>query len=405
MPTTPARTNRENNEHVGPRSADEFDALADLFLGEDETREPFVDEDTPPARSRSAKSPAAPALELLVQGHLPVRAAPWASQYARLRATTTQAPVALVRLTGGNLSVEIFGSESEEFRDDADAALAVTNAARIAKHVIVQLDEVHQAAFAGDPRVASVTVLGGANEAAVVATYRTLKGLSGVFTPAAEGDEPPTDLQVAFVTTEEGADRDALERLRRASAVFLDRPLAHAGTVGKIGPTGAVPLFRGECQMGPGRLLDLLTNTAPAEGAPHSRPAARRPVPSRDLPTPSAPGSPDHLSRFIPGLKAINARCPDDPTVELAVDKGDRLHLLRQDNDGRAVERLVSVSAWAVKHAALLSAAGLGADFSHPPAMHLFTSEPKSIRHLLDADVRVHLLATVGAEWYCTELN
>ncbi len=91
--------------------------------------------------------------------------------------------------------------------------------------------------------------------------------------------------------------------------------------------------------------------------------------------------------------------------VELALDASGSLHMLRADSDSRGVERLIAASAWAVKHAALIAAAGCGMDVNRTPVMHLFTAAPKSVRHLFDADVRVHLLARVGAEWFCTELN
>lgn len=412
MPTTPVRTNRDEFEPVLaslPPAGDEFDALADLFLGDDEPRGVPSEPVSRAAAATPSMKPRMAAVELLVQGHLPVRAAPWASQYARLRASALHAPVALIRLVGGNLSVEMFGMDSPDLDETTDANGAVSAAARCAALCIVQLDEVHQAAVAGDPRVAAVTVLGGANEAAVVATYRTLKGLAGVLAPAAEGNEPPTELQVAFVTTEEGASRDALERLRRAAAVFLDRPLALAGTVGKIAPTGAVPLFRGECEMGPGRMLDALMNperhsSASERDADPRADSTRISAPKASAPA-AAPPSGASLARFVAGLRELSVRCPDDSSVELAVDAGGRLHLLRQDPDSRGVERLVSVSAWAVKHAALLASAGCGVDFRHAPVMHLFTESPKSVRHLLDADVRVHILARAASEWYCAELN
>jgi len=41
--------------------------------------------------------------------------------------------------------------------------------------------------------------------------------------------------------------------------------------------------------------------------------------------------------------------------------------------------------------------------------LHLLTDDPRAVRRLGDADVRLHLLARVDiaghAGWYCTELN
>jgi hypothetical protein len=73
---------------------------------------------------------------------------------------------------------------------------------------------------------------------------------------------------------------------------------------------------------------------------------------------------------------------------------------------------LVAVEAWARKHAKLLAmAAGgaMGGGDTKPIRRHLFTATPRGVRHLLDTDAEVHLLASVEVRgeqgWYCTELN
>lgn len=388
---------------AGGRTQDEYDALADLFLSDDE---PVAARAIPGELPRGAKrsEPSRASIELLVQGHLPVRAAPWASQYARLRAAALRAPVGLIRMVGGQLAVEVFGTE-ETIEPTDEAMRAVERAASASALLIVQLDEVHQAAMAADPRLAAVTVLAGTNEAAVVATYRTLKGLAGVLAPAAAGEaeSPPTDLQVALVTNDDADARDALERLRRAASVFLDRPLALAATVGKIVPTGAIALYRGESSLGPGRLMDLLAGGAAVTESvePRVEPKVARTPQRAEASSKNA----ESLARFVEGLRSLPIRCPDDAMVELALDAGGALHLLRADSDSRGVERLIAASGWAMKHAALIAAAGCGIDAKRAPVLHLFTAAPKSVRHLFDADMRVHLLAPVGAEWFCTELN
>lgn len=412
---------------------DEFDALADLFLGDEPRGTNSLGESVPPPggatdRGSGRSVPFArtaptvqshdrwhgnrAAVELLVQGHLPVRAAPWASQYARLRSAATHEPVALVRLLGGRLSVELFGAERIAPTADADSALRT--AAASSSLVLLQLDEIHEAAVVADPRMAAVTVLAGTNEAAVVATYRTLKGLSAALAPASPADDPPTDLQVALVSNDEASARDALERLRRAAAVFLDRPLALAGIVGKITQTHAVAIYRGECVLGPAGVMALLAEPhAPDSGREpddSNGTVAREqapPRPLRRIPDPrtcSGP-APHVLAAFVSGLVPVGARWPDDESVQFALDQAGSLHLLREDADDRGVDRLVAAAAWAVKHAALLRAAGCSLRTEKPATLHLFTGAPKSRRHLLDAPIRVHLLAPAGDAWCCVELN
>jgi len=42
-----------------------------------------------------------------------------------------------------------------------------------------------------------------------------------------------------------------------------------------------------------------------------------------------------------------------------------------------------------------------------PPVLHLFTPTPRAVRTLVDAPIRLHVLAPVpaGATWFSAELN
>ena len=94
------------------------------------------------------------------------------------------------------------------------------------------------------------------------------------------------------------------------------------------------------------------------------------------------------------------------------------MHLLLADThdaDSRgAVATLLAAHAWAQTNASLLAAAcatilGAPVDEAATPAMHLFTSDPRRVRTLLDADIRLHLLAPVEVDgrraWCVAELN
>lgn len=363
----------------------DLDALTDLFLGE-----------SPTPRAPAARAARPRTIELLIRGHLPVHAAPWSSQYARILASQSGSRVALIRLGQSTLSVELFGEGAHPGEAETPEA-GLRRAVEASCTLIVQLEEVHQAAAAADPRISAATILAGTNEAAIVAAYRTIKGLTSLMAAPATGEEHALDFRVALVSGDESSAAEALERLRRAVAVFLDRPLTLAASIGPIAPTGAQSIFRGECTMGPGRLIDLLTDTpvnislepGSATHAP-ARPSAAPPL---------AAASPQMLSALIPGLHPTHLHWPNDPSVEITIDGEGALHLLRSDDDHRGVERLIAASAWAERHAELLRAA-LHQSSDHcttrPIAMHLVTSTPHAARALLDTPIHVHLLIPAG---------
>ena len=72
---------------------------------------------------------------------------------------------------------------------------------------------------------------------------------------------------------------------------------------------------------------------------------------------------------------------------------------------------LTIVEAWARENAELLLMAcrsDVALDLSTPIQRHLFTADPAGVRRLLDAPLRVHLLAEVPSHadgWVCAPLN
>lgn len=121
-----------------------------------------------------------------------------------------------------------------------------------------------------------------------------------------------------------------------------------------------------------------------------------------------APVAETSLASLVEGLVLLHFGPPEDPSVEIAADRAGVLHLLCADDDGKGVGRLVAAEAWAMKHRPLLSAAAgpdARIDQSKPVVLHLFTDSPKSVRHLLDADLRVHAIITPGNGARSIELN
>ncbi|MFI4897363.1 MAG: hypothetical protein ACIARR_06020 [Phycisphaerales bacterium JB059] len=177
-------------------------------------------------------------------------------------------------------------------------------------------------------------------------------------------------------------------------------------------------MFRGACELGIETMLGLVQGAPVEPGTPSLRLAAEetatepevvvRPIGEastpRPAPSPRAQGMDDCLSALIPGLTRLETRCPKAGRVELAADEAGRLHLIARSgaDPSQPVDTLVATSAWAREHLALLlraepmlspPSAERGSETD--PVLHLVTTEPKLIRPLLDADVRVHLLTEV----------
>ncbi|MDX2114697.1 MAG: hypothetical protein SFZ24_03625 [Planctomycetota bacterium] len=423
---------------LASRPGAEYDAIADMFLDGPDTRSaPAAAPTAPhPAPARAPEPPLGarglrphhlpaaprPTLELLVQGHLPVRAAPWSAQFARVRAETTGQTVALVRFASGSLAIDLFTPRPRPQNEPplAHADEAIARALSSAQRIILQLDELDQAAACEDPRVSAVTVLAGGNEAAVVAAYRTLKavlvgGDHAADLRAARGESAPPAPGVALVGVGPDDAERVMTKLRHAAALFLGSTLELAAVVEKVAPTGALSLYRGPTDLSPPALLDRLSGAAPAPAPAPGRTTSPDPQPApRAANTPGAtapaPGTVDASAPALApllGYIPLAPACPDDPRIELAVDALGGLHLLTLDEDDRGFERLALAARWARRHIALLAAAARPHTLSldRPITPHLFVRDARAARRLVDADVRVHALVPASATPGALDLN
>ncbi|MEZ6318344.1 MAG: hypothetical protein R3B49_06270 [Phycisphaerales bacterium] len=125
----------------------------------------------------------------------------------------------------------------------------------------------------------------------------------------------------------------------------------------------------------------------------------------------------DASAAALLGLTAIESRCPFAGNVDLAADEAGRLHLIARERFGgerEATTQLMAAASWARAHLALLLRAEPAlsqptADDPHEATMHLLTADARSVRAILDADVRVHLVTRVALGgrigWVENELN
>jgi hypothetical protein len=400
----------------------DYDALTELFLsdGGPAVRAKTVNSLRLTGVAPSAATPPAAAtesivIEGLILGHLPVLGAAWVTQYAKHAADTIAAPVGLLRVQGGQVSVDVvtprggarINAQEAERESLADALAA---ACAIARHWLVRVDDTSEPDLLGMAHLSCVTLLTGADDAAVVASYRTMKGLCAL--PDAAREAPALHLAIMGAADDKAEAAEA--KLRRAATTFLGRDIDATARVAKIGATAATAYYRGEAEAPLAEMIGLLRAparvAAPAlvESKPLTMDGPRAaPVPAREEPAPVPRVAPLSSDVLPDGLTALAVTCPFAPRVRLAIDTGRGLHLIAGDGDDSARELLVAAS-WAGEHADLLAAACPGlraANVLAGPTLHVMTSDARAVRSLLDTAVRVHLVVDVGTARVVKALN
>ncbi|HEX2839379.1 MAG TPA: hypothetical protein VHN77_14775 [Phycisphaerales bacterium] len=370
-------------------------------------------------------------IEGLILGHLPVLGAAWVAQYAKHLAESTHEPIALVRLQGGQISIDVVtgrgtgdrvsGIDSE--RETLDDALAA--ARMLASRWLVRVDDTSEPDLLALEGLAAVTLLTGADDAAIVSSYRTMKGLCSL-TKEGESHAPAFNLAIMGAADDKAAAAEA--KIRRAAMTFLGRDVDATARVAKIGAGSATPVFRGEWTGGLSDALSAIRSASPVEPTAqptHAAPlAAPRPVmqavPSSSLVEPKATIAPSPMSGVqtaaphsetapgLPdGLTPLDCTCPSVPSVRLAQAADGSLHLIAlSGSDG--VRDLLAAASWAAEHAKLLSLAFPGVAMSavqSGPTLHLLTTDARTARPLLDTAVRVHLAVEFGGTTVLRPLN
>jgi hypothetical protein len=405
----------------------EYDALADLFLGAGvETKPPLRLHRQDEASHTPAKAPA-PAVrspvEALILGHLPILASPWVPQYALHRAQANHESIGLIRLHASQCSLDIFSTTplSSPCTASSHLSQAIAQAAPHVGRWLIRVDATDEPTLINTTGVDSLTLLSSTDDAAVVSAYQTIKRFE-IGTPSDNQDQ---SISVVFIGATERESRDASGKIERAVGAFLDTTVNTQQGPTKLGPTNGKNLYRGDAPQDITTLLTILNapdridDFAPA---PSSHPATTRipPRPTRssrpDTPTtptlpptrlkdpqPRTATSPpaDRLAVHIPGLKDLGVTCPYATDVSIAFDAQSKLHLLCAHTSS-SFQSLQVTRAWAIDHTLLLStlAEALGfqsANFStqDPVTLHVFTESLESVRRVLDAPIRFHLLTDV----------
>ena len=393
-----------------------------------------------------------PTIEIVVLGHLPVRATLWARQYACNQSKALDQTVALIRAASGSTSVDLIGdgrTHRAGSYKSIEEALAVVN--DLADRVILRVDEACEPDLIDRPQVEEITILSGADEAAVVASYRLVKTLDATlneqYMQYMEGEGPT--LRLAVMGAGREVAMDACTKLENAVETFIQRPIEIVIGAGQIDATGTTSLYRASTTHRGADIINALVAAAggqdlrvhepidhapaeslqvefPAKGVPmpegsaahkakpEAKPAVEEPVFSKSVSSnpvsnkpvadqSDAPTLRDGLCAMIPGLSPIETRCPKAPGVELAIDELGRLHMIVNDADtDDAMNRLLSAQSWARNNLALLIRAEPGLrmptadrDVDTDALMHLIAVDPRAVRDIYDTPVRVYSLARV----------
>jgi|GEM_PF-1107269 len=359
-----------------------------------------------------------PTLEVVVLGHLPVRATLWARQYACSQAKDNDEVVALIRAASGSTAVDLITAGEEisartfAHIDDALASVSV-----VADRVILRVDSTSEPELLERPEVEGVTILTGADEAAVVASYRLIKTLDATLGEQLDDEFAPS-LRLAVMGAGTEQAQDACEKLRNAVDTFIQRPIEIVAGSARIDATGTKNIYRDSVAYPVSQIIDTLVAAAmkgdepltlhlvddsdyesdemdmdfehdvsqenhdqsnvefQAAGLPMPEPKMQR-IDQRDSQleelegaidtegesvgpelkskSSDAPTRRDGLCALIEGLSPIEARCPKAPGVELAIDASGRLHLVVCDADTDDVmNRLLATQTWARNNLGLL---------------------------------------------------
>lgn len=432
--TTPADTHspfpfapRLHNPDEPKLGISDYDALADLFLGDEPGEEsvaetlsataepePIVAPAETSVRStiRPAEQPAKQTVEALLVGHLPVRASFWVTQHARTIADDTGQTVAVLRLIGGEVSLDLLApSDTKRSFSTIDARSlsgALATAGRDARHWILVVDELAEPDLIASPDLDRITLLTSADRPAVLSAYQTLKRALA----AIDSTSSPELGVVLMGSSDEEANRVAAQ-IRHAASTFLSTPVNVSVGSERIDATRAVPIYRGAA-VGDYSAIEMVhcaVDLAAAEPAadPNQPERAERTVKATRESKPETTRT--VLARYIEGLEPLPLTCPIEPQVQLALDQHDRIHILATGEGPDAVRSLTQAGAWAsLNRQLILAAAQRQSSDTAEPVLHLLVDDVPTNRRLLDAPIRVHLLRSIPVQdaepvWFSAPLN
>ena len=139
---------------------------------------------------------------------------------------------------------------------------------------------------------------------------------------------------------------------------------------------------------------------------PAPQPRVLTPQPELDLVALLAQGP-----AALDNAATLEARIPDQPDTQLAVDAEGTVHLLKQGSGvvSEDVMQLIEAGQWVTDHLELIALTQRDRDFvDTAPTLHLLTDQATQVTGKLAGQIKLHLLqqVTIGKEtgWFCTPL-
>jgi hypothetical protein len=362
----------------------------------------------------------ASSIELLLPAHLPVQGGLWLVPYAGREAAHGTA--ILVRMHEDTIDVAVLGQEDITLHGCESIEDVLERTQNLHVHWVVQPPSDANPTSLLHCDADRVTLLSGADQAAVVGAYRLLKGLISTTNESAELPK----IQLVVVGAEERLAADAASRIVQTAHHQLDVHIDVGQALPAMGSaTKVVSQVTFQRSSNVVDLLGRIRNGATAQEdcqvTPRfTEPEVEVPVPTEDV-VEIQEAIPEKkveqiamekecasFASHVEGLLSIAPRCPEHDHVELAVDTNGCLHVLA---DARDLRDSSIVAAWAVRHQEILGMAcgGLQIDMQATPMQHLFTNDAVSVADLYGSGVRMHLLVDVEIDGhvgvFCTPLN
>jgi hypothetical protein len=356
-------------------------------------------------------------VDLLLLGHLPVQGGLWLIPYAGRESAGGIG--ALIRMHDDTVDLAIVGDTDVDISqcNSLEDAFEILGAEITNWMVQPPSDADSTALLHCDAD--RITLLSGADQAAVVGAYRLLKGLV-----VASGDVEPTPaMNLVIVGTEERAAQDAANRIVQTAhhqlgvQLTVSQPLPAMSSSSRVASQGSFQRTSG--------VVDILTRIRAAsqrtsepqksQEVEQAIPLTSRPVVEFEEPVVETPPTliqekreKQSYASYVDGLIGIKPRCPEHEEVELAIDANGRLHVLADAEDFRDA---TIVSGWVMRHRELITMAcgAIEINITLTPQQHVFTDTALSVADLHGTDLALHLLTEVEVDgrtgWFCTPLN
>ena len=359
-------------------------------------------------------------VELLIPAHLPVQGGLWLVPYAGRAAGEGNAM--LVRMHDETIDFASIGNITVELEACNSIETILSNIDSPVSHWIVQppADGDAVSLLHGDPDI--ITLLSGADQAAVVGAYRLLKN----FVTASKDQDALPPIRIVIVGAEERAANDASSRIVQTAKhqlgihVEVGHPLPAMGSQSKVQSQCSIPrscnlidlLSRLRTSSTQEDVLETTTRVLPEfpveqieeKTTPHIAEESEQGVLVEDAVVEKVIASEAALSSYVDGLLSIKPRCPEHTDIELALDSEGNVHVLAHAESFRET---TIVAAWVNKHRDLISMAcgGIEMSASGEVIQHFFTDDAVSVAELHGTGVKLHLLTEVQTGGTCVPFS